>query len=86
MCTQWVKVKFLNSDLRPLRNCICFRDSIGIEREVLIRSEFIKSFDGIDQFDTEIIRNGLTLSKTRYLNRKIWGDKSHFGGDTLIVK
>ncbi len=37
--------------------------SIDIEREVLIRSELIKSFDCIDQFDTEIIRNGLILSK-----------------------
>ncbi len=37
--------------------------SIGIEREVLIRSKVIKSFDCIDQLDIEIIRNGLILSK-----------------------
>ncbi len=36
---------------------------IGIEREVLIRSEFIKSVDCIDQLDTEIIINGLIISK-----------------------
>ncbi len=37
--------------------------SIGIEIVVLIRSELMRSFDCIDQLDTEIIRNGLILSK-----------------------
>ncbi len=64
MCTQWVKVKFLNSNLRPI--CIVYVfaiASIGIEREVLIRSELVKSFDCIDQFDAKITTNSPILSK-----------------------
>ncbi len=43
--------------------CVFAIARICIEREVLIWSKLIKSFDCIDQFDTEIIRNGLISSK-----------------------
>ncbi len=64
MCIQWVKIKFINSNLRSFKTVyVSATTSIGFEKDVLIWSDLNKRFDCINQFDTENIRIDLIFSK-----------------------